>query len=376
MKTLFNIDIRNYDDAWPHSKRPSARGVILLNEGESSCTGDTKVVMVYSKKYGYYKFPGGGIHNDEDNVTALIREVSEEVGLSVIPESVKEYGMVHRLQKSNYLENTIFEQDSFYYFCSVNGLATGEQNLDPYEAEAGFELRIVPIKDVIFANTKLQNDNDPFSLLMVIRDTRVLCMLSGESFEIPRTIAEYLLEEANVKNPGPWKMHSYAVAKASEKVAKAINAAGGKMDVDKAYTNGLLHDIGRQEGFTYMAHVWDGYEYLMSLGFESAARVCITHSFNLQIVDDYIGKRDLPEETISKIQQLLSSYVYDDYDRLIQLLDSTCAADGTQDLEIRMNDVKTRYGYYPEPKWNKNFELKEYFEKLMKRDLYSVIGEE
>ena len=64
---------------------------------------------------------------------------------------------------------------------------------------------------------------------------------------------------------------------------------------------------------------------------------------------------------------------YDDYDRLIQLLDSTCGADGTQNLETRMNDVKQRYGHYPEGKWNKNFELKDYFEKLMGRDFYEVI---
>lgn len=37
---------------------------------------------------------------------------------------------------------------------------------------------------------------------------------------------------------------------------------------------------------------------------------------------------------------LLDSYEYDDYDRLIQLLDSTCIADGTKNLEKRMEDVK------------------------------------
>ncbi|MCR4940459.1 MAG: phosphohydrolase, partial [Treponemataceae bacterium] len=65
--------------------------------------------------------------------------------------------------------------------------------------------------------------------------------------------------------------------------------------------------------------------------------------------------------------------VFDDYDRLIQLLDATCTADGTNNLEARMNDVKARYGYYPEAKWNKNFELKEYFEKLADRDFYDMI---
>ena len=50
---------------------------------------------------------------------------------------------------------------------------------------------------------------------------------------------------------------------------------------------------------------------------------------------------------------LLDSYEYDDYDRLIQLLDSTCNADGTKNLEKRMEDVKNRYGYYPQAKYDK-----------------------
>ena len=70
---------------------------------------------------------------------------------------------------------------------------------------------------------------------------------------------------------------------------------------------------------------------------------------------------------------LLDSYEYDDYDRLIQLLDSTCNADGTKNLEKRMEDVKNRYGYYPQAKYDKNTELKTYFEKLMGKDLYTVL---
>ena len=70
---------------------------------------------------------------------------------------------------------------------------------------------------------------------------------------------------------------------------------------------------------------------------------------------------------------LLDSYEYDDYDRLIQLLDSTCNADGTKNLEKRMEDVKNRYGYYPQVKYDKNTELKTYFEKLMGKDLNIVL---
>ena len=78
---------------------------------------------------------------------------------------------------------------------------------------------------------------------------------------------------------------------------------------------------------------------------------------------------------MDEIKTLLAAIVYNDYDRLIQLLDSTCGADGTQNLEQRMGDVKARYGYYPQAKWDKNFELKAYFEQLAGRDLYDIIHE-
>ena len=88
MKTLFTIDLKNYKDNWQRSRRDSARAIIHM--------GPDKLALVYATKLGYYKFPGGGINENEDIVAALIREVQEEVGLVVIPQTVKEYGVVHR----------------------------------------------------------------------------------------------------------------------------------------------------------------------------------------------------------------------------------------------------------------------------------------
>ena len=60
---------------------------------------------------------------------------------------------------------------------------------------------------------------------------------------------------------------------------------------------------------------------------------------------------------------MLDSYEYDDYDKLIQLCDSIAMPTGPVDITIRMNDVKSRYGSYPQTKWDKNIEIKNYFEK-------------
>ena len=84
MRHLFTIDTQDYDSNGTVEIRPSVRGIVL-REG--------RVLMVHSLKYDYYKFPGGGIEGEENPIDAMIRETREEAGLSVIPETVKEYGI-------------------------------------------------------------------------------------------------------------------------------------------------------------------------------------------------------------------------------------------------------------------------------------------
>ena len=62
------------------------------------------------------------------------------------------------------------------------------------------------------------------------------------------------------------------------------------------------------------------------------------------------------------------------YDRLIQLCDSIATAEGVVDICERMEDIKKRYGSYPQAKWNKNIELLEYFEEKTGRDIYQICG--
>lgn len=144
------------------------------------------------------------------------------------------------------------------------------------------------------------------------------------------------------------------------------------MDAEKAYVLGLLHDIGRKFGVRHLGHVSDGYRFMMSLGYDEAAKICLTHSFNNHTVDEYIGKLDVSGEEMEMIKTELARTVYDDYDRLIQLCDSLAGAEGVLDIEDRMNDVKKRYGFYPQKKWDSNMRLKQYFEEKMKKDIYLV----
>ena len=87
-----------------------------------------------------------------------------------------------------------------------------------------------------------------------------------------------------------------------------------------------------------------------------------------------IGKFDINESEQEEIRALLAGIEYNDYDFLIQLCDAIAKADGIVSLEERMNDVKSRYGYYPQKKWDRNIWLKTYFEEKMQEELYQVVG--
>ena len=187
-----------------------------------------------------------------------------------------------------------------------------------------------------------------------------------------RAEAERLLSEAESCNPGPWGNHSRIAAHCAEKIAEACDG----MDSEKAYIFGLLHDIGRKFGVSHLKHVSDGYTYMMSLGYDEVAKICMTHSFNTQSVKDYIGNFDVTEEELKLINAVLDQVIFDDYDRLIQLCDALAGSERVLDIEERMGDVKRRYGAYPQEKWDTNIRLKEYFEQKAGRDIYAIVEKE
>ena len=170
MRLLFDMDLHNYNSCTHSFVRNSARSIIIRNG---------KIAMIHSRKYDYYKFPGGGIEQEEDPADAMIRETREEAGLVVIPETVREYGYVHRIQKSDSDPAEVFVQDNFYYLCSVQDEVVS-QELDGYESKENYTLEFV---DPIAAIQKNRNvGQSPYNRLMFEREAQVLEMLIEEGY--------------------------------------------------------------------------------------------------------------------------------------------------------------------------------------------------
>ncbi len=185
-----------------------------------------------------------------------------------------------------------------------------------------------------------------------------------------RNTAEQLLKDAEQCNPGAWVNHSKITARCAEQIAGACTG----MNSEKAYIVGLLHDIGRKFGVKHMGHIYDGYHYMLELGYDEAAKICLTHSFSIQNIQDYIGRFDITDDELRELEAALAAAEYDDYDRLIQLCDSMAGAEGVMTMEARMSDVARRYGNYPQEKWDKNMELKDYFSAKAGMDIYEIVA--
>ena len=168
MRLLFEMDKKDYDNCTHSFVRNSARSIIIRNG---------TVAMIHSLKYDYYKFPGGGIERGEDPIDAMIRETREESGLVVKPETIKEYGYVHRVQKSDSDETKCFVQDNYYYLCEAEECKVS-QDLDEYECKESYTLEFVAPETAIKKNRTVAQT--PYNQMMFEREAMVLELLMRE----------------------------------------------------------------------------------------------------------------------------------------------------------------------------------------------------
>ena len=168
MRLLFTLDSGDYDPKGKAFVRPSVRGILIRN---------SRIAMVHSTLYDYYKFPGGGIESGESQEEALIREVREEAGLIVIPSSISGYGRVHRVKRD--AMGGPFIQENDYYFCEAEE-GSVSQFLDDYEQEEGFTpVWETPEKVIAVNRSPGHGPKDPDTLE---REARVMEMLIREGY--------------------------------------------------------------------------------------------------------------------------------------------------------------------------------------------------
>ncbi|WP_244886861.1 NUDIX hydrolase [Rossellomorea vietnamensis] len=126
--------------------RTAVKAVIIQNG---------KILLMHSNR-GDYKFPGGGVEEDESLSAALIREVAEETGY--IHCHVKEpVGIVIQRHPDLNDEDTIFEMTSHYFHCELSDFDKIPQQLEGYESELEMAPRWITMDEAIDGNEMLMD---------------------------------------------------------------------------------------------------------------------------------------------------------------------------------------------------------------------------
>lgn len=187
--------------------------------------------------------------------------------------------------------------------------------------------------------------------------------------------AHALLTWAKKLNPGAWSDHCEVVARAAETIAVKCGIAS-----DQAYVCGLLHDIGRYEGFYGLHHIYAGYELMKQKNELDIAGICLTHSFPCHDITlkEYIGVIDCNNAELHVITKYLANTEYNDIDKLIQLCDAISIPSGVCIIDVRLMEVARRHGLNDMSltKWNAYYALKEYFDSLCGINIYELFYDE
>lgn len=166
MKRLLTLDRGDYTPGMPVYVKYSTRAVILR---------DGRLATQHGAQ-GDYKLLGGGAEENESLRAALCREVREESGLIVIPESIREIGEVLERRRDLFVPGEIYECHSYVFACEVREQMT-ETKMTESEIAAGYHLDWAAPEEFIAGNL-------PFceSRIWSYRDSEIVRLLleSGE----------------------------------------------------------------------------------------------------------------------------------------------------------------------------------------------------
>ncbi|TNF09239.1 MAG: NUDIX domain-containing protein [Bacillota bacterium] len=147
-------------------ERKTVRAIITNEQHE--------VLLVYSKLFEDYTFPGGGIKENETDIDCLKRELNEEIG-AVDLTVYEPLFSIDELRYGVKGSDNVYLQNSTYYRCQIHTF--GEQNLQGRELAHGITPIWVSIDKALVQNEKvLPNSLHQTKGLktVLIRENRIL----------------------------------------------------------------------------------------------------------------------------------------------------------------------------------------------------------
>jgi len=152
-------------------ERTTARGIILKDE---------KILLMYTKYYNDYSFPGGGVDSKEDLITGLKRELREETGARDI-EVTQAFGYIDEYRPHYKKQYDLVHMESYFYFCSTSD-DFQEPQLEDYEKNNGMQALWINIFDAIEHNQQVIKNKEASMGFSILRETFALEAIAKKLF--------------------------------------------------------------------------------------------------------------------------------------------------------------------------------------------------
>lgn len=150
-------------------ERKAARGIILKG---------SKILLLYTKRYNDYSFPGGGVDLHEYLVTGLKRELAEEIGATNI-EIISEFGYIDEYRPHYKPEYDLIHMESYFYVCKIDEVLA-DTKLEDYEIANGMSTVWIDINEAIKHNKEVIASQQESMGFSIERETYVLELVAKE----------------------------------------------------------------------------------------------------------------------------------------------------------------------------------------------------
>jgi 8-oxo-dGTP pyrophosphatase MutT (NUDIX family) len=170
MKMLKIFDRQDYAEDAPVFEKHTVRAIII-REGR---------IATQKGNEGDYKLLGGGMDPGESFSQALAREVQEESGLLVCPETICEIGEMLEVRADRFEEGTKYVCHSYFYYCKVKE-ELGSTSMTESEIAKGYHLEWAEPQEIIESSRNFPDE--PWHE----RDAEMVRMLVEGEVKIPGT---------------------------------------------------------------------------------------------------------------------------------------------------------------------------------------------
>lgn len=108
---------------------------------------NNEITLGYSHKT--YQFPGGHLEENESLEECLIREIKEETGIELIDYNMTPFFKTVYYTKNYHNSGKNRKNEIYFYVIKTDEVFNmNNSNLDDWEKEGNYELRVIPLNDV------------------------------------------------------------------------------------------------------------------------------------------------------------------------------------------------------------------------------------